>query len=84
MREVESAQMAGDRESWSRRAFFWDSELGQGDLRSLWEMFVRPAGCGQAGGPFASEPILTRIRTRMPSGATCRGWLMEQSGGLDI
>ncbi len=84
MRDVEAFQFAADNESWRSRAFFWDSELARGDLRDLWFRFVRPCSNGYPGGPFASEPTMTRIRTRMPSGTVCRGWLMEQSGGLDI
>ncbi len=49
-----------------------------GGLRELWEKFVVPAGGGIH---YTNEPRL--YRAKVVRGGL-RGWIMEQSGGMDI
>ena len=78
---MQSIQIAGDREGWEKRLTVWDYELTgkPGCLRTLWESFVTPYTYGGPGSSFTNEPQLTRIRA-----GKLRGWVLEQTGGLDI
>ena len=64
----------GDAEYWTLYLYV-PREVAQGNMRKIWSLFVSPAGYGGAGQPFANLPWLQRQGD---------GWLMGQSGGLDI
>jgi hypothetical protein len=76
-----SATLAGsvvrdyDGAGW-RRSVFVPRVVAREQLRNIWNRFVSPCGCGGHGQAFAGAPTLRKVGRA--------GWLMEQSGGIDV
>jgi len=70
----------GDSESWTATAYV-PREIAKGNMRSIWEQFVIPCGCGGPGQAFASRPWAYSVYDNHGERI---GFVFEQSGGLDI
>lgn len=57
---------------------FIPRRVAKGILRAVWQEFVQAHGCDGPGLPYAEPPSIQRVPGYFG------GWLMEQSGGLDV